>query len=1412
MTLGNGRPSTGTCAVAIVVVLLAGALSATADDNADARFQGSGRADPIRIENVTCKAAGVAGAGCVTVDLAWDHSWRAAWEVASEQHGGTRTLALENWDAAWVFVKFRKPGDDCWSHATLSTNAADHSVPAGAKLDIGLTDDGQRGLGVFVYRNAPGSGPNEFRAMKLRWLHGADGVENIDQVTVAVDRVSGVRRDADGAPKLRIDRPSIPGGDALDKILEEADTVPAAEPGANTVEIRVFAIEMVYVPQCAFWLGDGSTDRNAAQFSAGDTTDPLRIESEEAVTLGGKARNNLGNQDAIGMFRIGDDFNSGFSRTLPTSFPKGYAAFYCMKREMTRRAYAAFFQTLSAAQQSRLYSGGEVGTDPHTGCNKAGWSGNLAYAAWAGLRPMTEMEYEKACRGPLKPVPGEYAWGTSEARAKDAQAEPAAASRSARVAARASYWGILSLGGTLNEYTVAVGNEAGRRFAGTHGDGSVAMPAGVRQGDEYFGTFGDLSVIQPAGWYFHETGFGFGIRGETVSSRSYASSHHVGAVSRDNRESGTSFFCVRTAAPSTAPRGSLAHEDILCKELPPQSLFNERMRIENVAIVSRAAKTATVEFDIAWPESWRNAKNHDAAWVFFKVRPKGARNWQHARLAADKVLNPTGYRQDEGTPVDLIVPAGDDGFTGMFVQRASEGRGSLSARGVTAVLDFAASQGVTKDTDIDIHAFGIEMVYVPEGPFHLGSGGTEASRFYKYTDGSQNGLPYRVAGPGAIPTGPQEGRLWATGIAPDGTDAGEIPASFPNGYAAFYCMKYAVKQGQFTAFLGMQSGIKSIYHEYRGGDWPVLRRTAYEGTSLSWGYGASFGAWAGLRPMTELEYEKACRGPREPVPNELGPGYWGIPYLTAGEMSEHVVSVGHPTGRQFKGTHGTGIAALPKDWPPLDATGVANRGANLRVNHNSRISDRRAPRDTSMRGHHRLAGNQNFTGWRGVRAAPSPAGTQAGDRPKPRGDFKLELDPLPDLRQPDISLFYLSGRVRNGGDKPLTVEVAWPLPDACFPGGAASRTFTANPKTAMPFKVLTVLTRKTARTSRRGQMLTVRIQSPGGDVLVERDIRLPLIDPGEVAPPVVGSLDGGALTLLVANFTDRAHAVMIEMLPAGIQMPEKSRRVNIEAQAEVRSSFPISGDQVFVDPGFHRIPYRVAVAESPPQGGDAFVELRVQSRWRVGQQEIRSEAEKAATDASLDDEQPDDLGGLLGELDEAGLAAKRDKTWDPPADLFNTGKPPDSWKPVKHGASVWLGRLKPLPKKNTLVQAATTAIAPADREVVIKVASESEGWTWLDEALIESCGAGSGPATKPFVGRIWLNGEVVYDSRPSAERFRKPVRIRKGNNKLLVQCRANADDTSTLANVFVLFHDAQNGERIKNLVLDVQGVTGKSVH
>ena len=111
--------------------------------------------------------------------------------------------------------------------------------------------------------------------------------------------------------------------------------------------------------------------------------------------------------------------------------------------------------------------------------------------------------------------------------------------------------------------------------------------------------------------------------------------------------------------------------------------FADGLKISNVSIAPRDAKTATVTFDIAWTNAYRYDSFHDAAWVFFKVRPDAKSPWQHARLTADKVVNPTGYSSGEGTPLEFVVPGGDEGFVGMFVRLAKDGRCAVSAQKVT---------------------------------------------------------------------------------------------------------------------------------------------------------------------------------------------------------------------------------------------------------------------------------------------------------------------------------------------------------------------------------------------------------------------------------------------------------------------------------------------------------------------------------------------------------------------------------------------------------------------------------------------------------------------------------------------------------------------------------------------------------
>ena len=113
---------------------------------------------------------------------------------------------------------------------------------------------------------------------------------------------------------------------------------------------------------------------------------------------------------------------------------------------------------------------------------------------------MSELEYEKAARGPLAPVPNEDAWGSADvtratglvnegtidesptpanANANGWNGSPEGPMRAGSFAlpgdsrrdAGAAFYGVLELSGNVWERPVTVGNAEGRAFAGTHGDG-----------------------------------------------------------------------------------------------------------------------------------------------------------------------------------------------------------------------------------------------------------------------------------------------------------------------------------------------------------------------------------------------------------------------------------------------------------------------------------------------------------------------------------------------------------------------------------------------------------------------------------------------------------------------------------------------------------------------------------------------------------------------------------------------------------------------------------------------------------------------------------------------------------------------------------------------------------------------------
>ena len=295
-----------------------------------------------------------------------------------------------NWDAVWVFVKFQPFGQN-YKHATLSTNPTHHKINNTNGVGYVITPSAD-GKGVFMYRsNNSAPGPINWQNVELRWNYPLDGVLDTTSVT-----------------------------------------------------IQVFAIEMVYIPEGSFYIGDGNIGGYGSDYS-------YRVNNQENVTPEGREAYLVTSENAIDFITssstatnsVYDPTSGDYNYTLPADFPKGYAAFYCMKYELSQKQYVDFFNTLptspvadpkkgkrnlgsntsyrnyftwSGNNLDNATTGSSSGDLPQ---NCLGWADACAWADWAALRPMSELEYEKICRGhdvtygPIYPVKYEYPWGNT---------------------------------------------------------------------------------------------------------------------------------------------------------------------------------------------------------------------------------------------------------------------------------------------------------------------------------------------------------------------------------------------------------------------------------------------------------------------------------------------------------------------------------------------------------------------------------------------------------------------------------------------------------------------------------------------------------------------------------------------------------------------------------------------------------------------------------------------------------------------------------------------------------------------------------------------------------------------------------------------------------------------------------------
>lgn len=331
-------------------------------------------------------SAPVYSAENLTFTISWDNSWNIS-------------SGPSNHDAVWIFIKRQKcTGNNNWVHQLVSTTSGDHTAKTGINPSsivsvIGVSD----GMGVFIKRI------------------GTDVVGNVASQTIT---------------------------------LKLAATNPSISTTAND-NFKVIGVEMVYVPQGEFYIGDGRTSSTNGAFVASGTSSPLKI------------TNNIQNVNGLGAASNYTNNNTyGCSMPLPTTFPLGYNSFYTMKYEILQGVFIEYLNTLTYDQQAArlkisnaaylpnattpvLFHGnsnwGSInvytttagnyntksavfgGNYPYIPMGCLNWQDLASFLDWSGLRPMSEFEYEKACRGnnggptgtANAPIAFEYPWGST---------------------------------------------------------------------------------------------------------------------------------------------------------------------------------------------------------------------------------------------------------------------------------------------------------------------------------------------------------------------------------------------------------------------------------------------------------------------------------------------------------------------------------------------------------------------------------------------------------------------------------------------------------------------------------------------------------------------------------------------------------------------------------------------------------------------------------------------------------------------------------------------------------------------------------------------------------------------------------------------------------------------------------------